>query len=386
MKKTIIFYLCIIIPLVSIFSQSNYKEGYIITNSNDTIVGQIDFRTDHTNSSVCKFKKTETAVENKYYPGDIAGYRFLNEGKYYVSRTLDINGLQKNVFLEFLVQGLLNLYYLQLDNDYYFFENKNGELISFTKKPDEIIENNRIKTDNRYKGIISSVLKDDLPLALKTSNIGFDRKSMIECTKEYHNDMCESGEKCIIFENDYTKKFTKFELSAFTGVELNNIKINDSTLSQMLSVSPIIGIGLNISSPRLLKSLSLILDATLSKIDGTCYYSNEFTNFQYSFKGIKSNFSGGLEYIYQKGRIRPTASAELSYQYLFNLESSLKRTYQTITNVKLPLNSSPGIKAGIGADFQIRANNFIVVRLLYSNHNNHYDVNNTLQLKLGYKF
>lgn len=91
---------------ISLYAQSNYKQGYIITNENDTINGLIDFRTDRANSNVCKFKKSEKSDEQVFHPGEILGYRFIKEMKYYVSRTVEIDKIKQTVFLEYLVQGI----------------------------------------------------------------------------------------------------------------------------------------------------------------------------------------------------------------------------------------------------------------------------------------
>lgn len=372
--------------IINVYSQSNYKNGYVITLNNDTLFGLIDFRTDIMNSQFCKFKPDTTESEVIYQPGEIESFRILNEGKYYVSRTVDIENVKRTVFLEFLVQGLLNLYYFPEEYGYYFFENKAGEIIGITKKPDEITEDRKLKKDNRYKGVLTYVLREDIPLALKSADVAFGRKSMIEYTKDYHEDMCESGEKCIIFENDYKKKFTKIDVNVFSGIELNEINFLNSALPQMFSISPNIGVGLNISSPRVIKSLSLMIDASLSKIAGACDYSVDLRYFQYKFSGIKSNFTGGLEYIYHKGKISPAINAGFSYSNFFDLNSTLNTNSQIYENIILIQNSSIGIKTGFGVDYQIKDNQFIVVRFLYSKHLNNYDMNITYQLKLGYKF
>jgi len=288
MKKIFFSCLYIIIPIVSIFSQSNYKEGYIITIKKDTVYGLIDFRTDHTNSLLCKFKDSEASPEKIYHPGEIDGYRFIHEGKYYVSKTIVIEGVQQNVFLEYLVQGMLNLYYLHQYNDYYFFENKDGSLVAITKKADVIRDNNKFVVDNRYKGMLTYIFRDCLPLAIKSSKAEFNKESMIVFTKDYHDQMCESGDKCIIFENDYKKKFTKFDFTVYSGFEFDKSKLYKIENSNMLSFSPVIGVGINISSPRLIKSLSIMLDATFSKIMGAYDYSDKYlTYYQYKFSGIK---------------------------------------------------------------------------------------------------
>jgi len=387
MKKIFFSCLYIIIPIVSIFSQSNYKEGYIITIKKDTVYGLIDFRTDHTNSLLCKFKDSEASPEKIYHPGEIDGYRFIHEGKYYVSKTIVIEGVQQNVFLEYLVQGMLNLYYLHQYNDYYFFENKDGSLVAITKKADVIRDNNKFVVDNRYKGMLTYIFRDCLPLAIKSSKAEFNKESMIVFTKDYHDQMCESGDKCIIFENDYKKKFTKFDFTVYSGFEFDKSKLYKIENSNMLSFSPVIGVGINISSPRLIKSLSIMLDATFSKIMGAYDYSDKYlTYYQYKFSGIKSNFCTGLEYTYDKGKIRPVINAGISHSSFYDLKSTLKTNTQISENVLLLQNSSTGIKTGIGIDYQINGNQFIIVRFLYSRHVNYYDMNNTYQVKLGYKF
>lgn len=391
MRKTILCCLYLIIPIVSIYAQSNYKEGYVITLENDTIYGWIDFRMDHINSVLCKFKERITEPEKVYHPGEIDAYRFINEGKYYVSRTVEIDSIEKKVFLEYLVQGMMNLYYLPDGNGYYFFENKDGSLDAITKKPDEIIDNSKLKVDNRYKGMLAYVFRDCPPLSVESSDAGFDRKSMIDYTKSYHDQMCSSGEKCIIFENDYKKKFTKFDFSFFSGFEFNEIKllqIYDIYPPKMISFSPVIGAGLNISSPRFMKSLNFIFDVTLSKIVGACDFTHSYyvTFSQFNFSAIKSNMCGGLEYIYHKGKIRPAINAGISYSHLYNIKSTIRNNSQAYTNLILPPKYSTGIKTGLGVDYQLKGNQYIIVRILYLKHFENYDMNNTYQLKLGYKF
>ena len=68
----------------TVFAQGNYKEAYIITLQNDTVYGFVDFSTDENNSKQCNFKKTLSATDvTQYAPGEIYGYRFVEEGKFY---------------------------------------------------------------------------------------------------------------------------------------------------------------------------------------------------------------------------------------------------------------------------------------------------------------
>ena len=402
MKKILISGILLFYTVLSTFAQSNFKEGYIITNGNDTVHGLIDFRTDQVNTYACTFKAAEKSSETLYLPGEIAGFRFENEGKYYVTRTVEIDGLKRTVFLEFLLQGMLNLYFLPEGNGYYFFEGKDGRMVMTTMKPDKYTEDSKVIVDNRYKGIMTYVFKDDLPLATKTGKAKFDRRTMIEFTKEYHDQMCESGEKCIIFENDYKKKFTKFDFTAYSGVETNDLKMDYNNynyyynFSNIRSVSPVLGMEMDISSPRFMKSVSLVMDLNFSDFAGTTDYTySNSIYYRYHFSGVKSNFHYGIKYTYYKGKIRPTLEAGFSANYLFNLKSTFKKNYVyrgeptsdlISENELLPSTTLTGYFAGIGLDYLLKNQHFIVARFLYSINTSVYDSNKTYQLKLGYRF
>ena len=63
MKTTAFTLILMLIGILAVQAQDNYKLGYIITNENDTINGWIDYRTDAQNGEVCKFKTTENGKE-----------------------------------------------------------------------------------------------------------------------------------------------------------------------------------------------------------------------------------------------------------------------------------------------------------------------------------
>lgn len=60
-----------------------------------------------------------------YHPFDILGYRFTDDGKYYVSKNIELQyGVPKPVFLEYLLQGMKSLYFYETEEDIpiYFVE------------------------------------------------------------------------------------------------------------------------------------------------------------------------------------------------------------------------------------------------------------------------
>jgi len=383
-------------------AQSNYTKGYIITNENDTINGLIDFRTDKINCSFCKFKLSKNAEEKIYYPQDLIAYRLIKEGKYYVSRTIIIDNEQQKVFLEYLVQGIKDLFYYPQKNDCYYIEDENGKMIAITKEPDKIVDNKYI-TDNKYKGILSYIFRSSKSVSKKINKAYFDRRDMINLTKKYHTEMCAPGEECIVFANDYKKSFLEYDFSIYGGIQLTEFTFEDNVLTDHFksakSIQPVIGCQINISSPRLLKTLSTQIDISISKMEGCIdYISNLGENAiyeKYKFKSLMTNGSVGLKYTLSSiKKIRPTIEAGVNYALLFNSSNSLYKENRGISYAEqskidnyysIP-KSYYGFNAGAGFDYQLSNNHSVFCRVLFSHISTYEASINNIQLKLGFTF
>ena len=73
-----------IIPFY-VSSQPDFRPGFVITNSNDTVYGTIDYRGDLMMGHICRFKdKNDTLTD--FSPNDIAAFRFI-DSKFYIQPT-----------------------------------------------------------------------------------------------------------------------------------------------------------------------------------------------------------------------------------------------------------------------------------------------------------
>ena len=393
--KYIILTLIFLSFVINAAAQSNYKKGYIITNKNDTINGYIDFRTDEMNSTVCKFRKTARTKEEIFYPGDIRGYMFIDEVKYYVTRTVQIDNTFKIVFLEYLVQGVKDLYYYSENIDYYFIEDENGKMISVTKKPDCIIDN-KYKVDNKYKGRLMYAFRDCESVEKDISDVGFDRSSLIKLTKKYHQKMCSPGEECIIFENNYKKIFLKLDFSIYSGLQVMNFKYGENELSQFKSsssLSPVIGGQVEISNPRLIKSLRFQLGAALSYLKGFNDFAGENTYYQnFEFKSCMGTGIFGLKYIYPKGNVLPVVEIGISYSRLFNssntlYEESYINDFLVTSTSSIPLSKSySGYYFGAGLNCKIKNEHSVFCRVVFNKMFSSSDNVKGFQVKLGFDY
>ncbi|MDR0863812.1 MAG: outer membrane beta-barrel protein [Candidatus Symbiothrix sp.] len=409
----------------TIIAQSNYIEGYVITNKLDTVSGWIDFKTDKENFSQCKFKSSkEESTAKTYLPGEIHGYRFKEVGKFYVSHKINIDAVEKEVFLEFLVNGTMNLYYYsQNDEPYYFFENETGDWVAVTKKPDKRITSYQSMEDNQYIGYLNYLFADYPSMKNDINKSKFERKSMIELTKEYHELSCTTGEPCIEFENNYKEKFINLTFTVYAGITHSGYVSDYDELKKALGsdkfncTAPTAGIQLGVSNPRFSKTWSLLLDVSLAnykieerKIKYSTYYEEKIreTNVDYTIKALLFAAKLNIRYTYHnKSKFVPYIEGGIDFDNLFNRKDTY--SYIRLDNGKVMQNVKDdnytyqalssqedrflGYNAGIGLNYRTCKKQSVFLGLNYTNTycitpsaTVAQDQMRNLSVKLGYTF
>lgn len=213
MKVTIIalIYFLLFVELTN--AQTGLRPGYIIKNDGDTLYGQIDFQSEIHMSKICLFKQLDSLHVTEYFPFEISGYRFT-DGKYYVSKRIK----NKNVFLEFLIKGKVNIYFLADEEaDRYFIEKDSMGFTEITYQEVHKIKGNNdvLIRSKKHFGVLTYFMQDAPAIKAEIMDIKQpDRKNLILLAKDYHNAIC-NGEKCIIYENK--PPVLKFNLEYFIG-------------------------------------------------------------------------------------------------------------------------------------------------------------------------
>jgi len=183
----------------TIFAQKDFRPGYVILNSGDTLTGEIRSTSDRKMIQECYFREDEKSVISNFPPWEISGYRF-NNGKYYISQTLPDSRI---VFLEFLVNGKLNLYYAR-DNqgDHYFIKKEGTPIVEIPRSESmEILENSLLdRRPMRLVGFLTFMTEEAPELKGQIQSIkGADQKSLVKLAVNYHNAVCTDG-TCIVYK------------------------------------------------------------------------------------------------------------------------------------------------------------------------------------------
>lgn len=406
MKKIIfLFLICFFCGFV--YSQSNYEKGYIITLDNDTVYGQIDLKTNKVNATQCRFKPDGADDAVTYLPGEIKAYCVPEESKYYISHYIDMAQGKKPVFFEFLVNGIINLYNYEYNNvNYFIFENEEGKL-EFVK-----IMQDKQKDDaghvhwaqRTYEMIQDAKIKE----AFMNYNPGiFNQKTMIEFTRLYHDEVCTTGEECIVYATEKPdNKGLRMNLALYTGIQRTSytmdlgegmhIKGNGSNL--------VGGLQAGILNDRFSRSFSIQYDLSFSgfNINSEELMLGYRDYASYECRGFFMLNKLGVRYtLVDSSFFCPVFEAGFAYGNLFaksfDLVHNEVRDGMMYFGVRTPRdeirNRAIGFYLSAGCDFRLKNRQAIILRVSYEKYSEKdnmqiagHDYFGTWGVKAGYSF
>ncbi len=383
--KSSLTLLLLFISFLSI-SQTDFRPGYYITWENDTIYGLVDYRGEIRNSAFCEFKKTQKAETQRFSAYEIQAYRFI-DSKYYVSKKVKTGDEEKQVFLEFLVNGITNLYYYaEINNPVYFIEDRNGNLIELSNTTkDEFIEGRGLvrRQDFRYIGVLKATFADCMEIQPDIENIKLEHKSLIKLSKEYHDLVCD-GEQCIIYEKQLP--VMQIKIAPLAGMSTSFLSFEERQFSHFnfnQNFAPLIGLVFNITMPRFNEKLSIELESNISypKYFGSYIENTQYVNDYYQAQINIYNLqnSASLKYTFPRGKIKPTfavgysSNIFLSKDQCIIKESKLDNKIYTFISDSTPLDSSVfGFHIQFGCNYVLlkKHNAFTNLKLIYLAKNN----------------
>lgn len=340
----ILFLVLVLFFSVGVYGQLNFKKGYIITGSNDTVYGKINDSGGNRNAKVCLFKELNTKKVIRYYPEDINAYRMIGD-KYYVSRKISRKGKSKRIYIEVLIKGEVSLYkYWKNSHAGYYIEKNDGEMVELdnaqalyrykTESNSGIIYSPTIAIESQaYMDTLHSLFRDADLVHDQIERTSFDDFSLTETTKAYLNEVFK-GNDCINFERDLNMYRVRFGL--FAGLQYRNMSLLPSVKTvyepEEKYTIPMNSIGtfpvggfVNIPLFRISDRLSLQLEV----ISGGINYEQEFTRQQNrndTIIAIKTNtiaFPVMLKYEVDMGKISPSFSIGKETSFVYHSKAKI---------------------------------------------------------------
>jgi len=216
MKKFVIILLTLC-SISDVWSQSKYREGYVISLQGDTIKGFIDV----SQISPCAMKRSlSDSADSVYQPDDIQGYGYY-QSRFDAKPEL-VEGKNNRVFMECLVKGNASLY--KYNNTYYVEKSDSLFLplypLSSTSTQSNSGDTQKVSMARNYVNTLSFLLQDCPEIReqiTQTKYYGSNLKSLIK----YYN-TCRSAS---YFEYHSSQPAKKIKWGLYSGINFNTLKM-----------------------------------------------------------------------------------------------------------------------------------------------------------------
>ena len=182
MKYKITFLLVVMIISVGLRGQdSGFLNGYIITNSNDTIVGLVKYinQVPYRVLVDIKFKETEKSKTKVYPPDKILGYKAENK----IFHSLKISDYSGKQFMELIIDGYVRLYTSTVTS---VGVPQNGSANSSSNYLLKSGDKALFSIDKKFKERLSEYLSDNEVVSGKIKTGVYKKKDIAEIVNEYN--------------------------------------------------------------------------------------------------------------------------------------------------------------------------------------------------------
>ncbi len=329
-------------------AQTDFRPGYIISFSGDTLFGDIDYRGDLLMGTACKLKMPNGETI-EYSPYDIAAFRFI-DSKYFVSK--EISG--KRAFLEYLINGEVSIYYLR-DNsgDHYYIDKEDLGISELpyeegTKEVDRkyltygpVDQIEVFYETTRHIGFLKLYMQDYPEIFEKVENLRKpDHAPLIKLAERYNKGICPD-EQCLVYEKKLP--LLKVAIEPYWGMYGFNGYYDylDNTLTDL-------GANIYLSMPR-----------TNEKLSFKFGIENMNTSSEYGFFAIKK-FPAQIQYLYPGHRFKPKASVGFNFWSAIIDSSRLDYAHTLCFNAGFNLGITDKIALSVDFDSEVTPVTFAI--------------------------
>ncbi|GAA4375555.1 hypothetical protein [Hymenobacter koreensis] len=250
MKTPLLLVALLFVSGVSL-AQSEFRPGYIVPLTGDTLRGEVDFRGAQRNSTVARFRATATATPESFQPDRLRGYGFRN-GKVYEAQTLTPpNGTAARYFAEVLEQGKMSLYYLTdaKGKELYYVAVQGQEPVLLEKRTEKVVleagttsERKVMQENNLYRATLASLMTDCPAVRVGLIRLSYAESKLRETVRSYNACVGSSPAPRAVQSG---KQRVVFGLTA--GVNKSSLTYSSSTTTDEKDdyTSPIFGLTLS---------------------------------------------------------------------------------------------------------------------------------------------
>jgi len=372
MRKKLPFLFILMFQGVFVIGQTNFKEGYIVKNNQDTIYGLLDDRSHAKNSKLIRFKSSPDSEIGKYTPNQLEGYKIGKQvflSRNLLARSVSFEDATSNAFVQLINDGALKFFtWKNKSLDELFFIEKYNDVYLLTNEMKRVKLGDRIymKESNEYK-IDLRKLTSDCQKELSVDNVHFTKKSISKYVTEYNN--CMSTEN---YTSPVVNKKIQLKKSLLIGGGISTVAVSGgyAEFSESATmVVPSFGVGFHAGLPMVHKAI--LFDLFLEYQQKGAKALDNTVRFDLHYM----NLTPGISYNYPKGRVKPFLGGGFVIGKLLNVKSAYTKINDSGETVRIfnrpnLRNDEVGYELGFqvrsGLEYVLGNGNSLLINVKYS--------------------
>ncbi|SNR41194.1 porin family protein [Hymenobacter mucosus] len=293
--------------------QTNFKPGYVLPLSGDTLRGQVDSRGERRNATVCRFRPSSDAAVTEYTPAQLRGYGFTS-GREYQSQTLPTAG-KTQVFVQALVVGKTSLYRYadQDDTEFYYAQAAPGTaLLPLVQSDTTVVEYNQqthaeTKTRTRvypFRNVLWTIMADCPAVQTTLTRTELAESQLVKVFSAYN--VCKGGEQRVT-----QRPKTRLRFAVLGGGYQADVDFNGNIEKELhSSMRPSYGIGIQLHPGSFNQHLSIVAQAIYVEQEYSAAYTGTGSLGSGYERTLQVNLSSVrvpllLRYSLTRGPVRP---------------------------------------------------------------------------------
>ena len=332
------FWLALLLP-VAAQAQNDFRPGYLVPLAGDTLRGELNFQSDLRNARACRFRPTPAGTITTYGPGEARGYGFAG-GKFYqsysvaTSRTAAATAAPR--FLEVLVQGSVNLYYLSdaTAGDLFYARTAQGAAQLLWSWQETVYDGKggKFARENpEFRVVLEGMMVSCATMQLRTATAAYQSKSLVTLVRSYNQ--CVGGKQTLT--PALANRKSRINLTAVAGAQTSTLEFSNNSIiggtegtGFRAGFAPVVGLAFeaHLSAPN--NRLAVVLEALYAPQRSEGDYANTYlSNRYYGQVRVRLDYLRVpllLRYSLTKGTVRPFLQAGVGTSFVLNGEQEYR--------------------------------------------------------------
>lgn len=339
---------------------ADFRDGYIIDNANDTTYGCIHYEGVFQNPKVCLFRNEPSAKTRAYLPQELKAFRFT-DSRYFVRKELQNEGTSEAVFMEFLINGKVNLYSIYENGSLRYFAGSSDSMMVELKKEDKIVYVNGkkyLRESRKYIGILKYLFSESPDIMQQVETVDLTQKALVGIARDYHTEVCD-GEACIIYEKSLKPRNNRVQFGPMAGISAYSFSsFSHWDYDFSTTVYPSIGLFVKKNLPLLHDKVFVQYEALYGhdylfgkKLDYTLMDIDHYDCIHYERNSILNTLLLKREYNFGKTTLNWHLGAFVDYAFHSNYKHTFEAWNKAEEVLETPVlmdNNNPYANTGVG--------------------------------------